>query len=355
MQALSDWLAHPWMRLALAVAVALALGTLAARAVRFTLRRLLEAGGFASIVLRRCAQPFELALPLIAAKAALHSGMAGGGAVDALQHAATVAVVAALTWLGVRAISGVERAVIARHPVDVEDNLQARRVRTQTRVLARTAMFAAGLFGLAAALMTFPGVRQLGASLLASAGVAGLVVGLAARPVLSNLLAGLQIALTQPIRIDDVVIVEGEWGRIEEITGAYVVVNVWDERRLVVPLQWFIEHPFQNWTRTSARLIGSVFLWVDYALPLAPLRAELERVCHAAPEWDGRVSLLQVTDADARAMQVRALVSATDSGRAWDLRCRVREALIDFLQREYPQHLPRLRIDGAERARAGAA
>jgi small-conductance mechanosensitive channel len=199
------------------------------------------------------------------------------------------------------------------------------------------------VIGAAVVLLAIPGVRELGASLLASAGVAGLVLGLAAKPVLSNLIAGLQIALTQPIRLDDVVIIEGEWGRVEEITGSYVVVRIWDERRLVVPLNWFIENPFQNWTRITSRLIGSVFIWLDYRVPLAPLRDELQRLCKAAPEWDGRVCVLQTTDANERAVQLRALVSSADSGLNWDLRCRVREGLIAYVQARHPEALPRWR------------
>jgi small-conductance mechanosensitive channel len=256
-----------------------------------------------------------------------------------------VALLAALTWLAVRAISGIERAINLRHPANVEDNLHARQVQTQTRVLSRSGMLLVGVLGVATILMTFPGVRSFGASLLASAGVAGLVIGLAARPVLSNLLAGLQIALAQPIRLDDVLIIQNEWGRVEEITGTYVVLRIWDERRLIIPLQWLIENPFQNWTRTSSQILGTVFLWVDYGLPLAPLRAELDRIVHAAPEWDKRVVVLQVTDADEKTMQLRILVSSRNSGLNFDLRCRVREALIDFLRRDYPEYLPRIRIE----------
>jgi small-conductance mechanosensitive channel len=224
------------------------------------------------------------------------------------------------------------------------DNLRARGIQTQTRVIARTLMGLAVLIGVALMLMTFPEIRALGASLLASAGLAGIVAGLAAKPVLGNLVAGLQIAVSQPIRLDDVLIVEGEWGRVEEITGAYVILCLWDQRRLVVPLQWFIEHPFQNWTRSTAQLIGSVFLWVDYRMPLAPLRAEAERLCSGAPEWDKRLSLLQVTDATAQAMQLRILVSSADSGKNWDLRCKVREGLVDFMQAHYAQYLPLNRV-----------
>jgi hypothetical protein len=194
-------------------------------------------------------------------------------------------------------------------------------------------------------LTMFPAVRHVGASLLASAGLAGIVAGFAARPVPGNLIAGLQIGLPQPIRLDDVVIVEGEWGVIEESTGAFVVVRIRDERRLVVPLQWWIEHPFRNRTRSSTQLIGTVFLWVDDRMPVEPLRAEFARVCAAAPEWDRRVAVLQLAEAGERAMQVRALVSAADAGRAWDLRCRVREALLAYVQRECPAYLPRVRAD----------
>jgi len=159
----------------------------------------------------------------------------------------------------------------------------------------------------------------------------------------------LQIALAQPLRIDDVLIVEGEWGRVEEITATNVVLKIWDERRLVVPLQWFIEHPFQNWTRRGASLLGTVFLWVDYSLPMQPIRTEARRLCEASTNWDGRVCNVQVTDSSERAMQLRILVSSADSGRAFDLRCEVREGLVDFIQRQFPQALPRMRADVAAR------
>ena len=193
--------------------------------------------------------------------------------------------------------------------------------------------------------MTFPGVRQIGASMLASAGVAGIVIGFAARPVLSNLLAGVQIALTQPIRLRDSVVVEGEWGWIEEIRATYVVVRIWDRRRLLLPLQWFIDHPFENWTRTSSNLIGVVSLWVDYRMPMQPLREEVTRLCEASDFWDGDLAILQVVDSTERGVRVRALVTAADGPRTWELRCLVREGLIDYVQREYPGYLPRVRAE----------
>jgi small-conductance mechanosensitive channel len=294
-------------------------------------------------VFEACVPVVRILLPLIALQ------LVWQAASDDLRHIGTVrhfnglAVIAGTCWLLIAAIGGLADGVIAKHPADVEDNLTARRIATQARVLSRTAMTAVVMAGVAMMLMTFPGARQVGASLLASAGVVGLVAGIAARPVFSNMIAGLQIALAQPFRIDDVLIIEGEWGRVEEITGTYVVLKIWDERRLIIPLQWFIEHPFQNWTRTSSEILGTVFLYADYALPLDPLRAELKRVLDTAPEWDKRVSVLQLTEATDRAIQIRVLVSARSSGLAFDLRCRVREALVTFIQREYPDCLPQVR------------
>jgi small-conductance mechanosensitive channel len=261
----------------------------------------------------------------------------------AVRHATALGVIIALTWLGLQFVRAGVAVVKLLNPTTVAENLHARRLQTQTAVISRALMTLIYVIGVSTALMTFPSVRQIGASLLASAGVVGLIAGLAARPMLSNLIAGMQIALTQPIRLDDVLIVEGEWGRVEEITGAFVVVRLWDERRLIVPLQWFIEHPFQNWTRSSAEILGTVFLWVDYHTPIEGLRAELHKLCQASPDWDGRLALLQVSDASDSAMQLRALVSSTDSSRSWDLRCHVREGLIAFMSRGHSDCLPRLR------------
>lgn len=260
-------------------------------------------------------------------------------------YVVSVALILALTWLVHCCINAISKTVVVLNPYDVIDNLKARRILTQTRVLTRSAHFIVGLLGLSFVLLTLPGARQFGASLLASAGVAGLVAGIAARPVLGNFIAGLQIAFTQPIRIDDVLIVQGEWGRVEEITGAFVVIRIWDERRLIVPLQWFIENPFENWTHTSSTILGTVFLWLDFSVPLDAVRAEFERVCKAAQLWDGRVCVMHVVDTTDRAMQVRLLVSAVDSGTAFDLRCLIRESMLSFIAREHPQGLPRLRTN----------
>lgn len=333
-----------WGGVLLLAALALAAGLLVFYTGQHLLRRLAPPGTLPHHVLVAIARPAQWALPLLALLGVWHAATESLLFIGGLRHVTGLLLIAACTALVARAIAGLSAGILARYPVDVADNLQARRIHTQTRVLARSAQLIVLLVGLSFMLMTFPGARQVGASLLASAGLVGIVAGFAARPLFSNLFAGLQIALAQPIRIDDVLIVQGEWGRIEEITSTYVVLKIWDERRMVIPLQWFIDNPFQNWTRTGAALIGSVFLWVDFGLPLAPLRAELERVVRTFPEWDGRTVQLQVTDANERAMQLRILVTAPDAGKAFDLRCKVREALIDFLQRDYPQHLPSLRV-----------
>jgi len=338
-------LLSPWLVPAGTILVAAGIAFMAAR--------------FAFALLGRVARREPLAAPFVSAARTPACALAALGAVQsvlqalpdhlygaaALRHAGTLAIIATGTVLAMRLAAAIADAVALRYPLDVADNLHARRIRTQTRVLTRTLATLLAIVGISFALLTFPGVRSVGAGVLASAGVLGIAAGLAAKPMLGNLLAGLQIALTQPIRLDDVVIVEGEWGRIEEIGHAFVVLALWDQRRLVVPLQYFIERPFQNWTRTSSDLMGTAFLWVDYGLPLEPLRAELARVCREAPEWDRRVCLIQVTDTNERAMQLRVLVSAPDASKAWDLRCRVREALIAYLQRDWPQFLPRLRVD----------
>lgn len=335
--------ARIWLEFGLLCSLAIVAGLLLHAVLHRLARRLASAFVFPAKLVAFGRRPLQLLLPLLSLQLVLGQAPAGLFPLASMRHLMNIALLATLTFLAIRLVKAVEETVIERHPAEVADNLRARSVHTQARVLARSVMFMLGLVGTALILMTFPGIRQIGASLLASAGLAALVAGLAARPVLGNLVAGLQIALAQPLRLDDVVIVDGEWGRVEEITGTYIVVRIWDERRLIVPLEWFIQHPFQNWTRNSAQLLGSVQLWVDYAMPLAPLRAELERVCQAAPEWDGRLCLLQVTDSTERAMQLRALVSAGDSSRTWDLRCRVREALISFIQAGYADCLPRLR------------
>jgi len=336
----------PWLALGLECALAVVLGLVAHSLLLRLMRRMASGFIVARTLVDHGRRPMQFLLPLLFIHIAVDDAPATLLLINPLRHLLSIALLATLTVLCIRLVKGAAEAVIGRYPPETAGDPHARSVHTQTRVLSRTLMTLVGMIGAASILMTFPGVRQIGASLLASAGMAGmagLVAGIAARPVLGNLIAGLQIALTEPLRIGDMLIVDGESGRVEELTGSYVVVRLWDERRLIVPLEWFIQNPFQNWTRSSSELLGTVFLWVDYAMPLEPLREELQRVCRAAPEWDDRLCLLQVTDASERAMQLRVLLSASDAAQTWDLRCRVREALLAFIQGAYADCLPRQR------------
>jgi small-conductance mechanosensitive channel len=279
---------------------------------------------------------FTLSLPLLTLPKGLEAG---------LRHVLGVSLTLLIGWLCFRSIRVLEDFVGHRYDVNQSDNLKARAILTQMRGLRNIAAFVIGTVTFGVALMSFDGVRQVGAGVLASAGVLGIVIGFAAQRSIATLLAGLQIALSQPIRVDDVVIVEGEWGRIEEVTLTYVVVRIWDLRRLIVPINYFIEKPFQNWTRTSAEVLGTVELHVDYSVDVEALRCELKRILEASPNWNQKVCGLQVTNSTEHSMVVRPLMSASDASRAWDLRCEVREKLITFLQREYPTALPRFRAE----------
>ena len=262
-----------------------------------------------------------------------------------LARCLAMAIIGLIGWAAIAALHISADIYLRRYRLDVEDNLLARKHNTQVRVLLRSVDVLLVLFTLGAALMTFQTVRQYGVSLFASAGVAGIVAGLAARPVLSNLIAGVQLAMTQPIRLEDAVIVENEYGNIEEITSTYVVVRLWDWRRMIVPLTYFIEKPFQNWTRESSTLIGAVLINVDYRAPVAAIRDKAQAIVKASSRWDGRVFNVAVTDFKHDTMEVRILASAGNSGAVFDLRCEVREKLIDVLQREHPEALPRQRSE----------
>jgi small-conductance mechanosensitive channel len=262
---------------------------------------------------------------------------------EVVRNATSLLLIGVVAFILYQIVDAATSFVLRQHRLDVSDNLEARSIYTQVVVLKKVAVTIIGIFTLASMLMVFDSVRQFGASILASAGIAGIVIGFAAQRSIATLLAGFQIALTQPIRLDDVVIVEKEWGRIEDITLTYVVVRVWDLRRLVVPITYFIEQPFQNWTRSSADILGTVFLYVDYGVPLDALRAELTRLLKASRYWDGKVNVLQVTDAKEHTLEIRALASAADASLAWDLRCEIREKLVAFIQHKYPESLPRFR------------
>ncbi|MGH8426625.1 MAG: mechanosensitive ion channel family protein [Gammaproteobacteria bacterium] len=328
--------------------------TLAAWAILVEiLRRILRALHFelGQRFVRRCRLPLAVLLAALAGLIALPALPAvHATTASALIHGLEVALIIGCAWFlrGLVRVGG--DTLMARHPTDTSDNYRARSLRTQVSVIERVATALIALIGLAAALMTFPQVRAIGTSLLASAGIAGIVVGIAAGPVLGNLLAGLQIALTRPINLDDVVVIDGYWGRIEEITTTYVVVSVWDERRLILPFSRIITSSFENWTRRHSELLGTVYFYTDYNVPVDELRTELERICHASKNWDGRVCSIVVTDATERTLQLRALVSTADSGRGWDLRCEVREKLIGYLRIHHPESLPRSRLAWEEKS-----
>ena len=293
-------------------------------------------------LLRRARRPLRLAAVVAALAWVLPNGRLYGWQ-DGAAHLFLVLLIILVGWTLILLTNHFAERAVRRHRLDVEDNLSARKFVTQARVLRRTVTIILGIFTAAGVLLTFESVQKYGAGLFASAGAAGLVVGLAARPVLTNLIAGLQIAITQPIRLEDVVIVEDEWGWVEEIFATYVVVRLWDWRRMVVPLSYFIEKPFQNWTRESASIIGTVFWYLDYTVPIGEMRAKLEELAKASPLWDGQVVNLQVSETEKDSIAVRGLVSARTSPQAWDLRCEIREKMIDWLQKEHPQALPRLR------------
>jgi small-conductance mechanosensitive channel len=332
------------------IAVAILLGTIA---VAYLIQRALFAflerafskkhEGVIAALLRRAGPPSGFAFPLLAALIAIPELTFPPDVTGLLVKLTAVATVIAGAWAIVAAIGLYADLMKTRYRLDVDDNLRARQVETRIDILGRTAVIVVVIVAVALAAMAFPSVRALGATLLASAGVAGIILGIAARPLFENLIAGVQLALSQPIRIDDVVIVEGEYGHIEQIASTFVVVRIWDQRRMVVPLTYFIEKPFQNWTRTGSALLGTVFLYLDFSTPVDRLREELPKILAADPKWDGAVQGVQVTDAKEAAVEIRILVSARNSSDLFDLRCNVRERMIYFLQQSLPGALPTTR------------
>lgn len=348
---LSFSLSYAWQDIRVAVicaailTAAVAAGLLAQFLLFSLLQRVVrgERGSLSRLLLENTKLPARYVLPLFALAAAVPFTPLPERATAYIEKALNLCLIAAIGWAFIIAIQVIAGLLTFRYSIDVEDNLHARRIQTQTQVMRRIAIVMVIVITFAAMLMTFPNARQLGTSIFASAGVAGLVVGMAARSTFASIIAGLQVALTQPIRIDDSVVVEGEWGWIEEIETTYVVVRLWDLRRLIVPLTYFIERPFQNWTRTTSEIIGTVFFYVDYSLPVAPVREEFHRILKDTKLWNGRTAALQVTDFTERTMQLRTIMSANNASAAFDLRCLVRERLIAFLQQSYPASLPTAR------------
>lgn len=305
----------------------------------------------AVLVGRRSWWPARILVPAIACDLVLPLARLPALPYQLLQHVVVLVMIGASAWFVVALSFALEDTTAVRYRIDVSDNLRARRVRTRVSVMRQLTVGLVTILALAAALTTFQGAQALGASLLASAGIAGAVVGVAARPTISNVIAGLQIFFSEPLRVDDVVVVENEWGRVEEIRLTYIVVRLWDERRLIVPLLYFLDNPFQNWTRHAAHIMAPVYLTLDYMTPVEDVRQELGRILEESVLWDRRFWNLQVTDTTPDAVQLRALMTAGDATSAWNLRCEVREKLLAYLQLRLPAALPRRRVDLAQAER----
>jgi small-conductance mechanosensitive channel len=329
----------PAVAVLIGIVVAFVLATLISAVVRRAARR----STVAADLTRRSRRALRAVLVVIAVWVALLLSTDPAPWRDVVVHGLLIALIAAVAWLVGTLAFVLEDAAVARYRIDVADNRHARRVRTQVQVLRRLTVVVIVVCALAGVALTFPGARALGASILASAGLISIVAGLAAQSSLANVFAGIQLAFTDAIRVDDVVVVDSQWGRIEEITLTYVVVHAWDDRRLILPSTYFTTTPFENWTRRAADLLGTVELDLDWQVPIEPMRAELVRLLESTDLWDRRVGVLQVTDAVGGAVRVRALASAADAPSLFDLRCHVREGLVGWLQREAPEGLPRNR------------
>ncbi|MWB97304.1 mechanosensitive ion channel family protein [Agromyces seonyuensis] len=325
-----DWLFFGLALLALALVV-FAISGLAALILRAIARK----REWANRLIVRLRWPFRTLLVVIGLWVVISTRYPDYHARGAVDHTFLIVLIASTAWLLCQAILFATDLAIARYPIDVADNRRARRARTQLAVLRRLVVVVMVFLAAGVILFTFDEARALGASLLASAGIVSIVAGLAAQSTLANLFAGIQLAFSDAIRVDDVVVVEGEWGRIEEITLNYVVVGIWDERRLVLPCTYFTTKPFQNWTRTGSELLGSVELDLDWRVSARRMRDELDRILERTDLWDGRAKVLQVTDAVGGFVRVRVLVTAIDSPTLFDLRCFVREELVDWVQREH--------------------
>jgi small-conductance mechanosensitive channel len=338
--------APPWAVSALVLVLATAAAWIIHAVTLALMARLLRARhAYLLSVLDQTRNPTRLSLLLIATAIALQSAPLGADTRAFVSRLLGLGVICLIGWIALTALRIAAGLYLMRFAVETPDNVLARKHVTQVRVLLRVAEVVIVLLTLGFALMTFNEVRQFGITLFASAGLAGIVAGLAARPVMSNFLAGVQIAIAQPIRIGDAVMVENEFGNVEEITFSYVVLKLWDLRRLVVPISYFIEKPFQNWTRTGGELVGTIVLYVDHTTPVDTVRKKLMEIVAQSKLWNGKVASLQVTDCKETTIELRALVSANNAGALSDLRAEVREKLIDFLQREHPHALPRRRTE----------
>jgi len=347
---IGDWFAWApsWAVALTEFGIAIVLALLAYALLRRAAARVIRENVFWRSMAGRVGGPVRMVLVIVALAFASTLAPLNSRQVMIAQHGLLLCIIFLGGWLAVTAMRIWLSIYLRQFEADSADTFLARKHVTQTHILSRVGTFFIWIVAISAALMTFEGVRQYGVSILASAGAAGVVVGLALQPVLKNLIAGIQIAITQPIRIGDSLNVEKEMGFVEDIKATYVVVRLWDLRRMVLPLSYFIEQPFQNWSRESTNLLGAVLLYLDYSLPLEPLRSKTKEIVEDSPLWDRKTFSVQVTDFRDSSMEVRVLVSAADSGKLFDLRCEIREKVIAFLQSDFPQTLPRLRtqIDG---------
>lgn len=296
-------------------------------------------------IIKKAVVPVAVFILIIALKLNLPVILADEELFTSLNQFTNILLIFAGTWIAVNAVRIARSFILRNYDLEQKDNLLARKAYTQFRILERIVIFLIIFMAIAMALMTFESIKRVGISLFASAGIAGIILGLAAQKAIATILAGFQIAITQPIRIDDVVIIEGEWGKIEEITLTYVVVRIWDLRRLVVPTTYFIENPFQNWTRVSSDVLGTVFLYADYTLPVEELREVFTKYLTETTLWDGKTANLQVTNSTSQSLELRFLMSAADSSTLWDLRVFIRERLVEYLQKNHADKLPRTRVE----------
>ncbi|WP_229072518.1 mechanosensitive ion channel family protein [Actinoplanes sp. DH11] len=329
----------------LAVAIAAGSAIVFVEIVHRIVKRLGRRSALAADMARKIHRPFLITVPLVVAQQAIRVFGGDFPFRGGVMHTLVLLCIAASAWLVGAILLVCEDVALARWRTDVPDNRKHRRIKTQVVMLRRVTVAAIVVITLGVMLMTFPGIRALGASVLASAGVISVIAALAAQSTLGNVFAGIQLAFSDAIRVDDVVVVEQEWGRIQEITLTVVVVQIWDDRRLILPTSYFTTKPFQNWTRTGSAVLGTAEIDVDWSTPIEPLRAELQRVCESSDLWDRRVCVLQVTQATGGMVRLRALVSANDAGALWDLRCLVRERLVGWIWENQRESLPRMRAE----------
>lgn len=349
---LGIWLG-PILFVFLAVVLYLGANSLFRRSVAFFRKK----GVADTLPLERLVWPFRLVVVLVGSALFLDYAPLSDVSLRVIRHLFLILSIITAAWFIMRMLFVLEQFILAHYRSKSEHSaMAAKKAATHVNLARKIINVLVILLAISGVLMTFDTVRQIGLSILASAGIAGVILGFAAQKSLGTLIAGIQIAISQPISIDDVVIVEGEWGSIEEITLTYVVVLIWDQRRMIVPITWFLDKPFQNWTRSSTELLGTVFVYVDYAIPVETIRKELKSILASTPLWDKRVVRLQVTKATDKTVELRALMSAANSSDLWELRCLVRERLIDFIRINYPDGLPKVRMEvegGMSAAAAG--